>query len=847
MGSVHENYGETGMAHLLEHLQFKGTPRHRDITGEMKRRGISYNATTSLDRTNYFASFPASAETLDWVLGLEADRMLNSFIARKDLDSEMTVVRNEMERNQNSPGWQLNTRIRSAAYDWHNYGNTTIGARSDVEGVPIERLQAFYRTWYQPDNATLILAGRIDPAQALAAVNRHFGALWRPARALPAMYTTEPVKDGEREVNVRRSGDIRMVGLAYNVPAATHPDTPALMVLGDILGSTPFGRLHKALVETKLAAAAGGGSGAQRDPGLFSLTAIAPKDADIGKVEAALLAQAEAIASRPITQAELDDAKLRFATGYETAFDDVNSVGMALSEYVAAGDWRLWFVLRDAIDKVTVAEVNRVAGKYLIPANRTLGRFIPTDNPVRAEPAAAPAVASLVDGYRGRAAIAAGEAFEPTPANIEARTERFSLSNGVQVALLPKRTRGQTVMVNAGFRFGNEAALRGREHAALAGSMLMTGAAGMTREQIARRFVELKTDASVSGALQGASIRLETKRDQLPEALALAARILREPSFDASEFEQMRNQILTSLEAARKEPGTLAGEALGTHFDPWPAGHPLHNRTLDEQLAGVRALKREDLIAFHRDFYGTGEGGISVVGDFDPAQVKPLLEKAFTGWTSKAPFAPMSTRYSAVAAKSQRFQAPDKTNAVLVARQNTSLKITDPDYVPMLIANSVLGGSGLKSRLADRIRQKEGLSYTVGSSVRADDSKDGTDDAGYVSFNAIAAPENMAKLEASLRDELARLVREGITAQELADAKSGLLTARKQGRASDMAVAGTLADQLYYGRTMAFTADIDRRIEQATLEQVNAAIRKHYRPAELSVFTAGDFSKAGAN
>ena len=846
VGSVHENYGETGMAHLLEHLQFKGTPRHGDITGEMKKRGIGYNASTSLDRTNYFASFPASNETLDWVLGLEADRMLNSFIAKKDLDSEMTVVRNEMERNQNSPGFQLHTRIRSAAFDWHNYGNTTIGARSDVEGVPIDRLQAFYRTWYQPDNATLIVAGRIDPAQTLALVGRHFGPLARPARTLPSMYTIEPVKDGEREVNVRRSGDIRMVGLAYSVPAATHPDTPALMVLGNILGHAPSGRLHKALVETKLAAAAGGGSEAQRDPGLLSLTAVAASDADMAKLETELLAQSERIAARPITQAELDDARQRFATGYETAFDDVNNVGMSLSEYIAAGDWRLWFVLRDAIDKVSLADVNRVAGKYLIPANRTLGRFIPTDAPVRAEPAPAPSVASLVDGYAGRAAVAAGEAFDPTPSNIEARTQRFTLSNGVQVALVPKKTRGETVVVNATFRFADEAALRGREDAVMAGAMLMTGAAGMNREQIARRFVELKTDASVSGGMQGASIHLDTKRPQLAEALTLAARILREPTFEAGEFEQLRTQMITGIQAALKEPGTVANEAMSAHFNPWPAGHPLHFRPLQQRLESTRKLEREDLVAFHRDLYGTGEGSIVLVGDFDPEQVRPLLETLFTGWTSKAPFAPIATRHAVVPARSQRLETPDKTNALLLARHNTSLKVVDADYVPMLIANHVLGGSGLKSRLADRIRQKEGLSYSVGSSVHADDSKTGQDDAGFISINAIAAPENMARLEASLRDELARLVRDGITAQELADAKSGMLTARQQGRAADANVAATIGDQLYFGRTMAFSGDIDRRIEQVTLEEVNAAIARHYRPEELSVFIAGDFAKAGA-
>nr|MBP6438342.1 insulinase family protein [Thermomonas sp.] len=296
VGSVHENYGETGMAHLLEHLLFKGTPKHADIPGELKKRGVGFNASTSLDRTNYFSSFPANDATLDYVLGLEADRMLNSFVAKKDLDSEMTVVRNELERNENNPGSVLNERLRSTAYLWHNYGNTTIGARSDVERVPIERLQAFYKTWYQPDNAVLIVAGRFDPATLLPNIKVKFGGLGKPSRALPVAYTKEPTQDGEREVTVRRSGDIRITSLAYHMPAATHPDTPALVVLGNLLGHAPGGRLHKALVESKLAAFAGAGAGAMRDPGTFNFVVAVPKDGDAGKAEAELLRQAEAIA-----------------------------------------------------------------------------------------------------------------------------------------------------------------------------------------------------------------------------------------------------------------------------------------------------------------------------------------------------------------------------------------------------------------------------------------------------------------------------------------------------------------------------------------------------------------------
>lgn len=847
VGSVHENYGETGMAHLLEHLLFKGTPTHGDIPGELKKRGVGFNATTSLDRTNYFSSFPANDATLDFVLGLEADRMRNAFVAKKDLDSEMTVVRNELERNENNPGSVLNQRLRSVAYDWHNYGNSTIGARSDVEQVPIERLQAFYRTWYRPDNAVLIVAGRFDAPQVLASVSRRFAPLRNPPAALPVAYTRETTQDGAREVNVRRSGDIRITSMAYHIPAATHPDTPALVMLGNILSHTPGGRLHKALVESKLAAGTGAGAGTMRDPGLFNLAVVVPPDGDAAKAEAELLRQAETIASMPVTAEELADARQRFANSYEQAFNNVNAVSMSLSEYVAAGDWRLWFVLRDAIEKVTVDDVNRVARSYLVPDNRTLARFIPTQAPARATIAPAPSVASLVDGYTGRAAVEAGEVFDPSPANIAARSEVYTIGEGLTVSLLPKKTRGGTVVVDADFRFADIDAI-GRSSptaAGLAGAMLMRGSKSLDRAAIDKRLEELKTAGSVSGGTQSASISLNTRRATLADALTLAADVLRNPAFPESEFEQLRLQAITGIEAGRKEPGTVIGQAMGRVFDPWPAGHPLRFRGIDEQLAELKALTLDDLRNWHRDVYGTADGQIAIVGDFDPAEVKPLLHRLFADWKPGVAYAPVATRYHAVAARRQALETPDKANAVFVAAHNMPLNDDAPEYAALMVANDIFGSSGLKSRLGDRVRQKDGLSYSIGSSISADVSRSGTDDAGAFGIQGIAAPQNMARVEAAVREELARFVRDGITAAELKDAVDGLLTRREQARAGDGTVAAMLNSDAFLGRPMLRRAEFDARLRALTVHEVNAAIRKFLKPEQLSVFVAGDFAGAG--
>ena len=848
VGSVNENYGETGMAHLLEHLQFKGTPTQSDISGEMKKRGIDFNATTSLDRTNYFSSFPANDDTLAWVLGMEADRMVHSNIARKDLDSEMTVVRNELESRENNPGGVLFERIRSTAFLWHNYGKSTIGARSDVENVPIDRLQAFYRQWYQPDNATLIVAGRIDAEKTLEQVAERFGKIARPARTLPRYYTVEPTQDGEREVSVRRVGDLNLTAVAYHVPAVAHADNAPLSVLGDLLGHTPGGRLHKALVETKLAAGAGAFVESMRDPGLFGAYVVVPKGGDSAKAQAELLKQVENLAGQPVTQAEVDESRQRIANSFDLYFTDVNAVGMGLSEYLAAGDWRLLFTSRDAIDKVTAADVNRVAAAYLKSSNRTLGRFVPTEKPDRAEIPAAPDAAKLVENYKGRAVVAAGENFDPSPQNLQARTQTFTLGDGLKVSLLPKKTRGETVVVNAQFRFGDVASVTGRQDAAgMAGAMLMRGSKSMTRQQIDQRFESLKTQANVGGGLQGATINLMTRKAQLADALALAADVLRNPAFPESEFEQLRLQSITGMEASRKEPGSIAGMALAQHFDPWPVGHPLHVQSLDESLAATRALKLKELVAFHRDFYGTAEGEIAIVGDFDPAVVRKQLESLFVGWKSSKPYAPIDTHFTDVAAVRESYETPDKPSAVLLARSNISLKVTDADYPALRVASDIFGGGALKSRLGDRIRQKEGLSYGVYSGINADDSRGGKDDGGSFIIQAIAAPENMAKVETAIREELARLVKDGVTSDELRDMVSGVLTQREQGRAEDATVAGMLTDQLNYGRTMEFTAALDARYKALTVDQVNAAIRKHLKPESVSVYVAGDFAKAAAS
>ncbi|MDN4059439.1 pitrilysin family protein [Massilia sp. YIM B02769] len=832
VGSRHENYGETGMAHLLEHLMFKGARKNKDITRQFADRGMEFNGTTSLDRTNYYEVFQASNENLDWALQMEADRMTGSFIAQKDLDSEMTVVRNEYESGENSPAGVLIKRLQSVAYDWHSYGRSTIGNRSDIENVRIGNLQAFYRTYYQPDNAVLLVAGRFDPDATLAKIGRLFGAMPKPKRTLPAFWTVEPQQDGERSFAVRRQGDVQLVVLGYKVPSALHDDSDVMAFASTILGDVPTGRLHKQLVETGKASQVFSFGQTGYAPGLQMIGAVVKKGEPIEPVRAALTEAVEGFAAAPPTEEEMARVRRVYENQMERSLNDPQQVGVALSETIALGDWRLFFTGRERIKTISAQEVADVAGRYFRRDNRVTGTFLPEDAPQRATIPPAPSVESILAQFKPRTSTLVAENFDPTQANIMQRT-KLTTAGGVKLALLPKKNRGETVTVDLRQHIGDEKNLFGTGAVPeLTGAMLMRGTTRFTREQLSDEFDRLKISGSLS--------HFQTTREHLHEALRLVAHVLKEPAFPKAEYEQLQRQALVGLEASRGEPQAVASRALSAHFDLYPKGDVRHANTFDEDMAELKAARIEDLADFHRRYYGSVPAELAIVGDFDAGAVVPLIDELFGNWRASENVAPVLRRHADVAPLKTTLDTPDKENGVYLARLNLDLNIDDPDYPALMLANYIFGEGGLRSRLMDRIRQKDGLSYGGGSQLDAGD----LDRAGSFSISAIAAPQNLVKLDAAVREELARVLKDGFSAAELAGAQSGLMQQRIQTRADDGALAAGWTSYLFRDRTYAWSKQFEDKLAAVTLPQLNAAFRKAVDPAKLSVVLAGDQQKA---
>lgn len=841
VGSRLENYGETGMAHLLEHMMFKGSKNHRNIPQELSEHGAHSNASTWVDRTNFYETVQATENNLNWALSLEADRMVNSFIAKKDLDTEMTVVRNEYESGENDPSSIMVERALETAYLWHNYGHPTIGARSDIENVPIEHLQAFYHLYYQPDNAILAVAGGFDAPRTLARIAHIFGAIPRPKRQLPTFYTVEPTQDGEREVTLRRDGDVQDVGVLYHVPPGPHEDFPALDVFVQAMTDAPSGRLYTALVDTKKATSVSGSTYQLHDPGVAYFTAEVRPQASLDVATQALVTAVERdVQEHPITVQEVERAKNSILKQLELSMNDSQHVGLELSEWEAMGDWRLLFLYRDRLTSVTPADVQRVALKYFKPSNRTLARFLPTKQPDRVQIPPVTDVASLVSGYKGKVTVSRGERFEASPQNIEKRLTRVDVG-GIKLTLLKKRTRGNMVRLEMTLHFGNEESLRGKAMiAAMAGSMLMRGTQHHTRQQLKDEFDRLKARVSVDGDVTSATVSVETVSDNLPQVMALVAEILREPSFPEKEFETLRQEYLSAYEQNLSDPEAVGNNALSRHMAPFPRDDIRYVATPQEDVDEVKTVTLDQVKAFHRGFYGASFGEIAVVGDFDASSFPATIRRLFGDWKAPVGWTRVPSVYHDVPALDRFVDTPDKENAYYISGMEIAMNSDDPDYPAMVLGNYILGGGFLNSRLATRLRQKEGLSYGVGSYFSAN----ALDKQGEFGAYAIYAPQNGQKVKQAVREVLETAFKDGFTDKEVEAAKVGILQSRQVERAKDSALVARLQSYRYIGRTMAWDVAFENKLRALTAKQIVEALRRHIDLTKLNVVMAGDLKKA---
>ena len=863
VGSRNEVTGTTGATHILEHLMFKGSKNFHPGIGKgfdtlMDSIGGINNATTSLDRTNYYENLPS--DHLELAVQLEADRVRGLLLREEDRQPEMTVVRNEFERGENDPSEALDKEVSAIAYLAHPYHHPTIGWRSDIEKVSIEKLRAFYDTFYWPDNATVTLIGDFEPANALALLKKYFGALPRAPHPLPAIYTEEPAQTGPRRVIVKRPGEVGAVQLAYKVPGASHADHPALDILSTILSTGKTSRLYRALIDPNLAISADASSGFVHDDTLFNFSALLAPGITHEQVEKALLAEADKVRTAGVTAEEVTRAinqqLARIAYSREGSF----AIAGQINEDIAVGDWTLYITLPEKLRAVTAADVNRVAKAYLKEDQSTTGWFIPVAEAAAPEGAKSTAVplAQAIRNFPARGPhyyrdpeLKNGDA-APSPRRFEQRGEgAASPSNGGSGggaliapnvhrrtvagldALTFKTSIKDVVTLRGAFAAGDAFNPPGNSAIAdLTAGLLDKGTVKQDKFAVAGLLAQAGATLGFGSGTHTVNFSGKFLRKDIALVLGLLGEQLRTPRFDPAEFAKLKKQFAGQRKRSMEDTDYRAEEAFARAV--FPEGHPNRPPATEKYLADLESATLDQVKAFHAAHYGPASLRLVAVGDVDDAAIDAALRTAFTGWSGGHGPDAAKKAPRLVAGRTEKVAMPGKTSVSLFLGQPSGLRYTDPDRLALNMATSVLGSGFFSARLLDIIRNQEGLTYGIGAQLGSDTYTDGS-----WAIQATFAPEMLDKGLASTTRELRRFYDKGVTAEEFTTFKVTLTGSYKVQLATTGGVADVLLNALQRGLGPEWVDEYPRRLQALTLEQVNGAAKKYLNPDKMVTVLAG--------
>lgn len=857
VGSRNEANGFTGSTHFLEHMMFKGTRRFSPEKGNgvmetFGRIGALLNATTWLDRTNYFEC--VSSEYLELCVEVEADRMRNLKLKQEDRDSEMTVVRNEFERGENDPSSALDKELNAIAFREHPYHWPTIGWRADVEGVPMEKMKEFYDTYYWPNNATVIIVGDFQPGQALKMISKHFGKVPSSPYPIPKVYTVEPPQEGERRFVLKRGGDLPQVVMGWHIPEAAHPDMYALSAMRAVLGDAGkrSSRLYKALMDTGLATSCYSQNGEFRDPSLFEVGATIAPTANFEKVEQVIYHEIEKLGKEPVTEDELRRAKAANRKGTTLANSDPMSFINLLCQAEASVDWKWAMEYDDKFDAVTPEDIMRVASRYFSEDNRTVGRFIPTERDNSAMQEAMAAAAVQGNGHSNGKKKSAGKLARkpavkavrmelPRPktkrASFVSQVRREVLANGLTVLIM--QNPGTRSVAVQGAIFGGDMFA---PHAQISlpgvvANMMTKGSRNYSKLELAEIMEEMGTRLGFGSDRFKSNFGTLLVSEDFARFMPVLADVLRNPLFTEDELTHTRREFTAALTRALNNTSQRARQALLQHL--YPAGHPFYEVPYDTRIAELGNLRDEDLMRFHRELYSPASTILTIVGDVDVDEAMKLVEENLGDWHGAprkeivVPSVDMPE-----ARKRVEIALPDKANVDIMIGHPTNLTRAGEDFYAAFIANSALGGDTISDRLGKELRVKHGLTYGIYSGFE-DVSFGGAAWKIQLSVNPGNVDQALQLTEKVLLD----YHKKGISKAELEDKVGDAVGSFTVQLRSSNGIAQALTRFEFMGLGIEAMDRLSDDFYAVTKPQVDAAMRKHFHPDKLVTVLAGTFAK----
>ncbi len=820
VGSRHEVAGHTGATHMLEHLMFKGSEsfnaeRGTEIARTLHRVGASFNATTWLDRTTYYEVLPV--DRLPIAVAIESDRMRRALIRPEDLESERTVVLNELDTGENEPVDLLMKSSFAHAFIEHPYHHPTIGWRGDVERMSAEVLRRFYDTYYHPDNATVIIVGDIDEESALVEVERGFGAIPPASAAIPDLAIREGRQRGERRFVIERKGELGSLAMTWHIPEGLHSDVPALNILTQAFSDGVTSRLYQRLVETNRCLGLHAFTFELHDPGVLQIFATLAPGVDHGSVEAEIRDEIAALTETPLSESELARALIQTRTDLAFHRESPAQIMSALTEAVAMGDWRRFPSELEAVSAVRSEDVGRVADDYLRDANLTVGWFVP----------------------QGGNGAASGHTPAPRPCYLRRpfadRVDVRDLPGGARLAVL-SNPHAPTVTIAGTIGAGLDAATDGRFTVpSMTAAMLDRGTTSRDRLGLAGELEDRGLHLGVRALGNSptvVSFSAQGLAEELDRLAALLVDILRFPVFPADELDRLRQRILGSLLSERENTSAMAYSALTRSL--YPMGHPLYKRPVEDRESELVELTRDDLEAFHARAYGPESMVIAVVGNVDPDAVAAALSRPLTGWRGEAKPPTEAPAAGAGGKASTLIEMPDRPNLDFFLGHTGGLLRGDADLAAAGLANSCLGQSALTSRLGVAVRDGEGLSYSVYSRFF------GTlGISGPWAVSCSVAAENLERAVELCREVVTVYVTDGPTEAELEDERQAQAGAYQVGLATNAGIARELVTALTAGEEVSRLDEFPKQLLATTRDEVLEATRKHIRPDELTLAVAG--------
>lgn len=853
VGSRNEAVGHTGSTHFLEHMMFKGTRKFSPSNGTgvmetFSRIGALLNATTWLDRTNYFECVPA--EYLELCIEVEADRMRNLNFSQEDRDSEMTVVRNEFERGENNPASALGKELTALAFREHPYHHPTIGWRSDVESVPLQRLKDFYETYYWPNNATVIVVGDFESSKTLRLIHKYFGKIPKAPHEIPAVYTVEPPQEGERRLELRRAGDLPQLMLGYHTPEANHPDNYALSAMHAILGDSGkrSSRLYKALLEKGLATSCFCGNGEFRDPFLFTFRATLAPGKSFAEVEEAIYAEIERMKKEAVGDEELRRAKSSNRKGTILGSADPQTFATMLCGAESVATWKWLVEYDDHYDRVTAEDIMRVARKYFQTDNRTVGHFIPSEGNGKA--LWQPTETRQTESKKTKAKKTAPKSTNhnghkrlqlPAPgtqkSNFTDRVFKEILPNGLTLLVMPNRGTG-SVAINGALPAGDCFANPQLSIVpTIAASMLTRGSQNYSKEALAKVLEEMGIRFGFGSDRFKVAFGTLVTSDDFAKFMPVLSDLLRKPLFLEEELSLVVKEIRAGLTRSISDTGRRANNALMQAL--YPENHPFYERSFEERLQELDALDPAILNSYHQSHYGPAGSIITVVGDIEPAEAFKLLKEQFSDWQAQARKEIVVPEVALPKApKRLEINLDDKASVDILIGHPSTLSRKNKDFFAAQLANAALGKDTISARLGKVLRVKHGLTYGVYSYF--DDSSFG---AAPWTISLSVNPSNLSKSLKLVHEVVETYMKKGITTQELEDEAGRAVGSFLVSLRSSDGIASALTRFEYIGLGVKEMDSVAHDFMAVTRKDVEHAMKKYLHPELATTVIAGTLSR----